>query len=179
MTGHLTPIARPYAVAAFEYAVTHNEMAAWENMLNQAAFIVQQKEMDAIIENPSVTATELAHFFNEVLAKVLNNAQKNFIHLLANNKRLKIIPAILDLFKHYREEREHRVTVQVTSAIPLEDQFKQVLEKKLTKKLNQQVSLQCEVDPSLLGGAILRIMGEDKVIDGSVRGKLNRLLESL
>lgn len=177
MIGDLTSIARPYAVAAFEYAESKKAIAAWEDMLNSAALIVNQKGMEPFLNSPQMTSPLLAQFFDDVLAKIMNEEQKNFIHLLALNKRLHAIPDIAELFKQYRFEHEKRVNVQVISAIKLDDNFKLQLENSLAKKLKRHVSLQCEVDASLLGGAILRAY--DTVIDGSVRGKLNRLLESL
>ena len=77
----------------------------------------------------------------------------------------------------YREDYEKIMDVQVVSAIELNDSYQEKLINKLTLRLKRRVSLQCEVDPSLLGGAIVR--AGDMVIDGSVRSKLNRLLESL
>ena len=57
----------------------------------------------------------------------------------------------------------------------LEEDFRQKLTQALTKRIQREVTLQCEIDPAILGGAIIHI--GDRVIDGSIRGKLTRLLE--
>jgi len=65
--------------------------------------------------------------------------------------------------------------VRVITAVQVEDAFKQRLAASLSKRVNRDVTLHCEVNPAILGGAIIHI--GDRVIDGSVRGKLTRLLE--
>ena len=65
--------------------------------------------------------------------------------------------------------------MRVITAIDTDNQFKQILTEALTKRIQHQVTLECEVDPAILGGAIVH-MG-DRVIDGSIRGQLHRLLE--
>ena len=93
------------------------------------------------------------------------------------NKRLPVLPDIAALFASYRAEREKTVEVELISAFPLDETYKDKFTNSLTRRLQRTVSLQCDVDATLLGGAIVR--AGDLVIDGSVRGKLNRLLESL
>lgn len=177
ITSELTTIARPYARAAFEYALANNELPAWEGMLRSAAAMVEQKTIVRALSSPDITNKELADLFCEVLAKVLDQERKNFIRILAENKRLPVLPDIVALFAQYRAEYDKAITVDLISANALDEQFKDKFIKKLTKRLQRKVSLQCEVDPALIGGAMVR--AGDMVIDGSVRGKLNRLLESL
>lgn len=177
ITGELTTIARPYAQAAFEYAVSKNELAAWEGMLHSAAKIVQQKEVINLLNNPKMTNQQMAELFCDVLEKMLDVEKKNFIRILAENKRLLVLPDIAALFTNYRAEKEKTVEVEIVSAFPLDETYKDKFINSLTRRLQRAVSLQCDVDATLLGGAIVR--AGDLVIDGSVRGKLNRLLESL
>jgi len=177
ITGELTTIARPYANAAFEYALDKNDLSNWEVMLLSAATLVSQPKVNLLLSSPEVSSIQLAELFTDVLSKVLDTAKTNFLQLLAENKRLSVLPEIAALFKAYREDYEKIMNVQVTSAIELSESYQEKLIKKLTHRLKRRVTLECEVDPLLLGGAIVR--AGDMVIDGSVRGKLNRLLESL
>jgi F-type H+-transporting ATPase subunit delta len=177
ITGELTTIARPYASAAFEYALAKHALPEWEGMLLSAATLVEQDEINLLLSSSEMSSSQLAELFSDVLAKVLDPEKTNFIRLLAENKRLAVLPAIAALFTSYREDYEKIMDVQVVSAIKLNDSYQEKLVNKLTLRLQRRVSLQCEVDPSLLGGAIVR--AGDMVIDGSVRSKLNRLLESL
>ncbi|BBI65353.1 hypothetical protein HSBAA_66590 [Vreelandella sulfidaeris] len=80
-------------------------------------------------------------------------------------------------FEHLRAEHEQRVEVNVTSAYKLDSKQKTKLANALKKRLNREISITTQVDKSLIGGVILR--AGDTVIDGSVRGRLNRLSEAL
>lgn len=177
MTGNITTIARPYAIAAFEYALQKNTLPAWEGMLRSAALLVEQKAIVTLLSSPEVSRKKIADLFCDILSTVLDTERQNFICLLAENNRLPVLPDIANLFANYRAEQEKKMTVQVVSAITLDETYKHKLAARLTKRLQRQVSLQCAIDPTLLGGVLVR--AGDRVIDGSVRGKLNRLYESL
>lgn len=170
-------IARPYAAAAFEYALASKDIAAWEAMLQSATSVAQTPAVTQLLASPKMTSAQLATFFCEIIATQLNDARRNFMRLLAENSRLSALPEITELFSAYRAAQEKTVTVNVTSAAALTDAHQTKLVQALTKRLQRQVELQCEVDPLLLGGAIVR--AGDTVIDGSVRGKLTRLLDFL
>lgn len=171
----MTTIARPYALAAFEFAVSQGTMPAWEAMLNAASLVTQDQNVQQLLTIPNVTARQLVNMYSEVLAKLLNPEMMNFLQLLAENDRLSVLPDIAELFKSYRAEQERKLNVRVTSAVQLSDSYQQKLIDLLTKRLHRQVTLECDVDPNLLGGAI--ITAGDTVIDGSVRGKLDRMVK--
>lgn len=177
MTGSMTTIARPYATAAFEYALQKNALQTWDEMLSSAGLVAKDKAVVALLSNPTVSKQKMADFFCDILSTLLNTEKQNFIRLLSENNRLSVLPDIAKLFATYRAEQEKRLTVQVTSAIALDEAYQQILAATLTERLQLQVSLQCAIDPTLLGGIIVK--AGDKVMDGSVRGKLNRLYESL
>lgn len=174
MTGNMTTIARPYAIAAFEYAKEHTAIPAWETLLDEAALITEDAELQQLLTMPSVTSKQISELYCDILASKLNPEMKNFIHLLAEYHRLAALPEVANLFKSYRQETDKTLTVQVTSSTSLDSDYQQKLAQALTKRLQRQVSLECNVDANLIGGAV--ITAGDTVIDGSVRGKLNRLL---
>lgn len=175
MTEKLTTIARPYALAAFEFALATSELSAWENMLKLAAVVVQDASMEQLLSRPGVTQKQVAEIFCDILAKEMNDERSNFIRLLAEYNRLTTLPEIAALFAHYRAEHEKAVTVQVTSAIKLDDAYREKLIQALTKRLKRKISLECSIDETLLGGVLVR--AGDWVLDGSIRGKLNRMNE--
>ena len=177
MTDSMTTLARPYATAAFNMALQKNALAAWDDMLKSAALLVEDKRVRLLLSDPAVTKQKLADFSCSVLSSVLDTERRNFIRLLAENNRLPVLPDIADLFATYRADEEKTVTAQVISAVALDEPYKHKLAAALTKRWQKQVSLQCTVDPSLLGGVIVK--AGDDVIDGSIRGKLKRLYESL
>lgn len=179
MTEKLTTIARPYAFAAFEYALENNDLISWEAMLTTAATIAQDKQIERLFSSPTVSQGEMIDFFCDIVEKAqpMNIEMKNFIQLLAEYERLAALPEIAKLFAAYRAEHEKTMTVEVTSVIALDKEYQQKFVDSLTQRLKCKITLECKIDESLLGGAIIR--AGDMVIDGSVRGKLNRLLESL
>lgn len=174
-TEKLTTIARPYALAAFEYAQEKSELPAWESMLKMAAIIAQDTEMTLLLQRPGVSSKQLAELFCDLLSKEMSNERRNFIFLLSEYDRLTALPEIAELFIHYRAEHEKTMTVQVTSAVKLNEAYQEKLVQALTKRLKRKISLQCLIDETLLGGVVVR--AGDWVLDGSIRGKLNRMSE--
>jgi F-type H+-transporting ATPase subunit delta len=124
-----------------------------------------------------VESSRLYDLFKDVLASVINEEEKNFLLLLADNNRLLALPDIAEIFDAHYAALEKISNVRVITAVDIQDDFKQKLTGALSKRIQRDVTLHCEVDPTILGGAIIH-MG-DNVIDGSIRGKLNRLRESL
>lgn len=175
MTGKMTTIARPYATAAFEYASAEKSISSWEALLDSAALVTADVRVQQLLSDPAITSVQLASLYSDVLEQMLDTEKTAFIRLLAENHRLAVLPEIAALFKSYRQAQEKIVTVEVTSAIPLGEAYQRKLSAALERRLQRQVSLQCQVDASLSGGAIIR--AGDMVIDGSVRGKLNRMFE--
>jgi len=175
ITGKMTTIARPYAVAAFEFARDKEALPAWESMLNAASLVTQDRAVQQLLTSPKVTSQQLANLYGDVLAKWLNSEMTNFIRLLADYDRLAVLPDIAGLFESYRAEQEKKLNIQVVSAVQLNDKYQQKLIDALTRRLQRQVMLECEIDPTLLGGAV--ITAGDIVIDGSVRGKLDRMVK--
>lgn len=171
----MTTVARPYAAAAFEYALAKQDIPAWETMLQAAANLTQNPAVISLLVNPKVTKSQLADLFCEMLAPFLNAERTNFIRLVADKKRLSNLADVAQLFQTARAALEKTINVEVVSAVELDDIYQQKLTKALTKRLQRQVHLQTKIDPNLLGGAIVR--AGDIVIDGSVRGKLTRLID--
>jgi F-type H+-transporting ATPase subunit delta len=175
ITEKMTTLARPYALAAFEYALANSDLAGWEAMLRAAARVAQDPQVVRLLDSPEMTNEQSAALFCDVLSKILNTEKTNFIRLLASYERLTVLPGILDLFIAYRENYEKTVSVEITSAIELNELYKERVAKALSERLKRKVMLHSKIDETLLGGAIVR--AGDLVIDGSIRGKLNRLIE--
>lgn len=173
----LTTVARPYAKAAFQFADEQNALAEWSDMLSFAANVVQDKDFLQFISDPNKTAADHAEAFINVGSDKLNEAGKNFIRLLANNKRLPAIAEIAKLFEQLKAQKEQSVDVEVTSAFALSDDQANKLAEALKRKLNREVNLTSTEDKSLIGGVIIR--AGDLVLDSSVKGKLATLADTL
>lgn len=173
----LTTIARPYAKAAFLYAQDGDRLAQWESMLKLAAAVVQQPAMRAALEDPARGAQGSADLLAEVCGDELDDKVRNFISQLAWNKRLIVLPEIARQFHDLVAARQRFRDVEVLSAFELEDAETDKLAEALRKRLALDVNVSGRVDESLLGGVVIR--AGDTVIDGSVRGRLDRLAERL
>jgi F-type H+-transporting ATPase subunit delta len=170
-------IARPYAQAAFLFADSHQALKAWSRMLEFLAVVAADPEMTALIENPRLTEEQLAELFIGIGADRLDDNCHNFIRLLAENRRLKLLPEIAALFEIQRREAEKSIRAELITAFPATAAQQAAVTAALKQRLGRDIELVCTTDASLLGGAIIR--AGDLVIDGSVRGKLERLGNSL
>ena len=99
------------------------------------------------------------------------------MHLLAEHRRLNILPAIAASFDVLMEKAQQQLSIELTSAFPLSEQDLQRIRDKLADKYQKNIQLQCNLDQTLLGGLQLRI--GDEVIDASIRGKLKQLANQL
>jgi len=170
-------IARPYAKAAFEYARDANAFAAWSAGLNAARDIVADPRVAPLTKSPAWTASDLASLINDVAGSKLDGGMQNFVRVLAENRRLLLLPEISDHYEALRAAVENTVDVEVISAIELDAAQRDKLSSALATRLKRRVQMRNSVDPSLLGGAVLR--AGDLVIDGSLKGRLERLATEL
>ena len=171
----LSSIARPYALAAFEYARDKQQLSAWKNFLEAAALVAKNASVEQLLDDPERLTSDIYKLFHEVLSSQLDAERNNFLLLLAQNKRLLALPEIAAQFTVLCAALEKISAVRVITAINAEEDFKLKLSQALTNRIKHDVTLHCETDPAIIGGAIIHI--GDKVIDGSIRGKLTRLLE--
>ena len=170
-------IARPYAKAAFEYARQAKAFAAWSAGLGAAAEIVADVRVSALTKSPRLTAAELAGFISGVAGARLDQGMQNFIAVLAENHRLLLLPEIHVQFETLRAAVENTIDVDVISAVALNPAQTAKLSDALARRFKRQVRLQNSVDSTLLGGAVVR--AGDMVIDGSLKGRLERLATEL
>src|SRR6516165_4531421 len=164
MADRLT-IALPYARAAFEEARKDAGLAPWSEALQAAAIVVQDPRVASLLGNPRVTPEQLAGLVDGIAAAPLGEHGANFVRTLADNRRLGYLPEIAELFDTLKDAAEGVEDVTVTSAAPLDEAQR------------RKVRLHCEIDPALIGGALLR--AGDLVIDGSLRTRLERIAYEL
>lgn len=172
----LTTIARPYAKAAFDFAVEANAIESWLEQLTFAAQVSQDDTIQTYLSG-GVSVEQAQTLFLDVCGEQVNSKGQNFIKLLAENHRLLALPQVLEQFCELKAEYEQTVNVDVTSAVELISAQTKTLGAALEKRLARKVKLNCKVDKNIISGLI--IQAGDMVIDGSVQGKLNRLSQSL
>jgi F-type H+-transporting ATPase subunit delta len=133
--------------------------------------------MRAYLDQPELDSETQAKAIADVCGDELNESARNFIAQLADNKRLALLPTIFMLFHELLAEDQRIIDVELIAPFELEDAETDSLVAALKKRLGQDVQVSTSVDESLIGGVLVR--AGDTVIDGSVRGRLNRLAEQL
>lgn len=167
-------LARPYARAAFAAARDAGEMPAWSKALGFAAQVSGDPRVAGVLGSPRLTRSDAVAM---LAPEDAGTAFGRFLALLAENRRLNLLPEIAGLYEQMRAEAENVVRARLISAQPMTGQDLESYKAMLQRRLGQRVDLTLEVDESLIGGAIIDT-GE-KVIDGSVKGKLARLAAAL
>jgi F-type H+-transporting ATPase subunit delta len=170
-------VARPYAKAAFEYARTTNAFAEWSQALKTAGEIVADPRVAPLTKSPALTSADLANLIIDVAGAKFDAGMQNFVRVLAENHRLLLLPEIAAHYEVLRSEVENTIDVELVSAIPLNVAQADKLKQALSTRLKRQVRIRTSVDAALLGGAVLR--AGDLVIDGSLKGRLERLATEL
>lgn len=168
----LTTIARPYAKAAFDFAVESQAIASWYEMLFFAAEVAKNEDIVAFLagsHSPEVTSD----LFIKVCGEQLNDNGQNFIKVMAENGRLVALPAVAELFEELKAQYENEIEVDITSATEMTEAQQSALVNSLEKRLARKIKLNCNVDGAIVGG--LYIKAGDTVIDATLRGKLEKL----
>jgi F-type H+-transporting ATPase subunit delta len=177
MAEHATT-ARPYARAVFESAQASNALADWSAFLAAAAAAVADARVAALIGNPHVESTALVDFLFELSGRTDRGGREYaLLQLLADNGRLDLLPEIAAQYAALRAEAEGQADVEVISAQALTAEQEQTLAAALAQRLARRVRLHVQVDPQLIGGAVVRY--GDFVVDGSLRGRIDRMAAAM
>lgn len=176
-------VARPYARAIFAMAQAAGELDAWAQALTCAAAVIDQPAARAYLARPGLSDTDRAQYVSQMCERI-PGAEKlgspegaNLLALLSENDRLSACPEIARQFELLKTHAEQKIDVKITSATPVEPDLVTTLSGSLQRNLGRNVELTLAVDPALIGGAVIE--AEDKVIDASVRSRLQRLADRL
>ena len=169
----LSTLARPYAEAVFRLAQGENDLAGWSARLQSLALIVSDAQVARLIADPAVSADRVADLIVEVAGSDLGERGSNFVKVTAENDRLSLLPEIGAQFEALKANAEGTLEATITSAQELTQAQLDELVAGLKARFNRAVNVQVAVDPELIGGAIIAV--GDQVIDGSVKGRLQRM----
>ncbi|HEY1992586.1 MAG TPA: F0F1 ATP synthase subunit delta [Gammaproteobacteria bacterium] len=179
MAENLT-LARPYARAVFELANEKRAFEGWSKALSVLAALCADASVQALFASPKAAPAVRAEVLAELAGKAgakLDQHGRNFVQLLAENRRLSLLPQIAAEFERLRAEAENTLEVELVAAMPVPSEEQKRLADALHQKLGRKITLKYVQDKSLIGGAVIR--AGDLVIDGSVREKLGRLTAAL
>jgi F-type H+-transporting ATPase subunit delta len=172
----LTTLARPYAKAIFDVARNAKDLDGWSSALALTAIVSQNATVVKLLDSPTLTSEQKAAVLSDLCGNEINQKMKLFISVLAENKRLGLLGPIQELFENLKAKQQKFCDVKVTSAFELDEKVSVALVEKLKTVLESDISLNTVIDSSLIGGVTIR--AGDIVIDGSIKGRLNKLTES-
>ena len=167
-------LARPYARAAFGLARDEGSFAAWSQALGFAARGAADPRVAGVLAHPKLSDADAVELLS---APGAGESVTRFLALLADNRRMQLLPEVAGLYEELRNEAERVVKATVTSAAALPDAELDAIREALRKRFGREVELDTAIDESLIGGAV--IDAGDVVIDGSLKGKLARLQSAL
>lgn len=178
-SGITASLAGRYASALFDLAVEQKQVTAVEGDLDRLGeALAASPELKALIADPELSRAQTEGAIL-ALADYLGTAPltKSFLGVLAQNRRLSALPGMIRAFRAIAAAQRGEVTAEVTSAHPLDDAQLSALTRRLTAREGRDVKLKTEVDPSILGGLIVKI--GSRQIDGSIRTRLNSLAQAM
>ncbi|MCS7206919.1 MAG: F0F1 ATP synthase subunit delta [Dehalococcoidia bacterium] len=176
MPGRSLPSPKRYAQAVWDIAREQGTVDTWRRDLQAMAELARREEVVAFLDNPSIPVAERVALVRQMLPD-LGPLAYNLGALLAERQGFRTLPLLFQEFQRLADEAEGILRVEVTAGAPLTDSDQQDLAERLGRTLGKRVVLSVRTDPSLLGGVVLRI--GDRVLDGSVRGRLQALRKTL
>jgi F-type H+-transporting ATPase subunit delta len=169
--------ARRYAEAAFEIAVRDGTVEAWRRELDEAADVIADPAIAEALHNPAVPRAVREEAIRKGLGSAVSKPVLNLILFMVRRGRIEELTRVAAEFRRLDDERRGIIHAVATSALPLEPSEVKALTARLEQMTGRTVELAVETDPSLLGGIVVRV--GDRLIDGSVRGRLERLRSQL
>ena len=167
---------RRYADAAFEIALRDGTVEVWRRELEAAAEIAADDAVHAVLANPAIPLEQRLDVAQRLYAE-LSQPVRNLILLLVRRDRIEQLPRVAAEFARRDDERNGLTHATATSAAPLGAEEIRAVAARLEQLTGARIELDTNVDPTILGGIVVRI--GDRLIDGSVRGRLERLRNQL
>jgi F-type H+-transporting ATPase subunit delta len=167
---------RRYADAAFEIALRDSTVEVWRRDLDQAAATLEERGLEAVLANPAIALDQRLDAAGQVFGR-LSRPVTSLILLLVRRGRIEQLPRVAAEFRRLDDRRNGLTHATATSAAPLGADEIRAITARLEAMTGDRIALETSVDPDLLGGIVVRV--GDRLIDGSVRGRLERLRNQL
>lgn len=173
----ITTIARPYAEAVARLAKEAGAWDAWSDSLSLLAAVATDQQVADYAANPAVPSERVAELIAAVCGDKLGPEARNFLNVLAENKRFGVLTEIARLFEEMKTAQEGILDAQISTAYELSAPQLEALVAKLEAKLGKKVTASQLVDAELIGGVVIQV--GDEVLDASVRGRIKDLAATL
>ncbi len=172
-------LAGRYATALFELSQSSNSLAQVENSLDRlSAVLGESADLRALINSPVVSRADAKSTVAALAQSMdIDTLTANTLGVLADNRRLAELPAVIRAFRAFTAAHRGEVRAEVMSAFPLSDAQLDAVKAQLAKRVGSDVTVSTKVDPSLLGGLVVRIGSQ--MIDSSIKTRLNTLAQAM
>jgi F-type H+-transporting ATPase subunit delta len=171
-------VAKRYASALFAVA---NRMGKSDTVQRDLATLIglwnQTPALQRMMESPLIPGERKDALVDQLFGKDYDELTRSFLHLLVDKRREEVLPAVYEEYLRLADVAAGLVRAEAVVAVPLEDAQRSALVQSLQERTGKRVELNVDVDPLILGGIVVRM--QDNVIDGSVRGALERLREQM
>jgi F-type H+-transporting ATPase subunit delta len=172
-------LAGRYATALFELARDERQIeAVGASLASVRAALAESDDFRALAMSPLVTRDDAVRAITAAAeAMNLDAVTRNFLGVLAQNRRLSQLPAVIRAFNQLWAQHRGELTAEVTSARPLDDDQIAALKTNLRSRMGRDIAVELNIDPGILGGLVVKIGSQ--MIDGSIRTKLNTLAQAM
>jgi F-type H+-transporting ATPase subunit delta len=172
-------IARVYAEALLRAAEKQHQA---DEILQELEALTQQvlrkdPHFQLFLSSGAMGRERKAHVIRSAFENRASDLLVNFLQVLNDHERLDLLPAIAAAYRALRDQRAGRIRVQVQSAVPLPDDQREQLRRKLAEIFRKDPQLETQVNPDLLGGMVVRV--DDWLYDQSVRAQLEDIRKQI
>lgn len=173
-----TIIADRYAEALFALAQEDDQVDAYgEALADFDDLLTQTPELKQLLFHPVVKMADKKQVLAKLLTGKIPTPVMNFFYLLVDKKRETFVPQINAAYKELLNTLHKTVVAEVVTSINLRKDTEKILKKQLENYLEQQVIMECRVDPTILGGVTVKV--GDRLIDASLNTQLRELAQTL
>jgi F-type H+-transporting ATPase subunit delta len=173
----LTTAARRYAEAAFEVALRDDELDGWRDDLALAADMLGRPEVEPVIDNPAIPVADRQAVVARLLERRIRPGALRLVNLIVERGRADSLPRVGEQYQRLLNAYRGIVVATVTSAAPLTEDETAAVRERVEAMAGSNVDLRTRVDPALLGGLTVQV--GDRLLDASIRGRLERLRAQL
>ncbi len=175
MAANIPQVALRYARALFDLAEEAGETEAVDaDLARLDAALAETPELARFVASPLHDAATQAGALEAVLKALgAGDLVQRFMQVLARNRRLALLPQMIAAWRQILAQERGEVTAQIVSATKLTKAQQKKIEEALAETLSGKVHIENEVDPSLIGGLVIKV--GSRMIDTSIRTRLNTL----
>jgi len=170
-------VGRRYAEAAFQVALADGQLDRWKADLATAAGLLGRPDVAPTVDNPAVPITQRLEIVRQLLASRISDQALRLVSLLVERGRGNALPKVSEDFNRLLNAHRGVVEATVTSAVPLTEDETAAIRSRVEAMAGSDVELRTEVDPGLMGGLTIQV--RDRLLDASIRGRLERLRDQL